>query len=156
MLTFYQAYLDRLEDLHKDLAQAIGGLPQAALDWTPSEGMNSINILITHLTGAERYWIGDVAAGDVAAGNPPRDRAAEFRVSGITLDALRQRLDDTLAYARRALESLTLRDLEQARTSPPNGRILSVSWALLHALEHTAIHLGHIQLTRQLWEKSGH
>jgi hypothetical protein len=28
-----------------------------------------------------------------------------------------------------------------------------VGWALLHALEHTAIHLGHIQITQQLWDQ---
>jgi hypothetical protein len=28
-----------------------------------------------------------------------------------------------------------------------------VAWALLHALEHTTLHLGQIQLTRQLWEQ---
>lgn len=149
MLHFYQAFLDRLEDLHKYIEQALDGLPQAALDWIPSEGMNSIDVMITHLTGAERYWIGDVAVGDASI----RDRAAEFRVSGITADALRQQLGDTLSYARRVLEPLPLRELEQERISPRDGRKFSVSWALLHALEHTAIHLGHIQLTRQLWEK---
>jgi uncharacterized damage-inducible protein DinB len=149
MLQFTLAYLDKLAELHKDLAQAIDGLPQQALDWIPSEGMNSIDVMITHLTGAERYWIGDVVAGEAS----PRDRAAEFRVSGITADALRQRLGDTLSYARRVLEPLPLQELEQERISPRDGRKFSVSWALLHALEHTAIHLGHIQLTRQLWEK---
>ena len=31
--------------------------------------------------------------------------------------------------------------------------VLGVAWALLHALEHTAIHLGHMQIMRQLWEQ---
>ncbi len=149
MLQFSQAYLDRLEDLHKNIAQALDGLPQTALDWIPDKGANSIDGLIFHLTGAERYWIGDVGSGDPA----PRDRAAEFRATGNTTEALRKRLDDTLAYARRALETLTLQDLEQERTSPRDGGKFSMSWALLHALEHTAIHLGHVQLTRELWEQ---
>jgi hypothetical protein len=29
----------------------------------------------------------------------------------------------------------------------------NIAWSLLHALEHTALHLGHMQLTRQLWEQ---
>lgn len=90
----------------------------------------------------------------MGSGDPaPRDRAAEFRATGNTTEALRKRLDDTLAYARRALETLTLQDLEQERTSPRDGGKFSMSWALLHALEHTAIHLGHVQLTRELWEQ---
>lgn len=106
-------------------------------------------MLIVHLTGAERYWIGDVALGDTSN----RDRAAEFSVSSIPLDALQARLADASDYAQSALTRLTLGDLEQERVSPRDGRKFSVAWALLHALEHTAIHLGHIQITRQIWEQ---
>jgi hypothetical protein len=28
-----------------------------------------------------------------------------------------------------------------------------VGWALCHILKHTALHLGHLQITRQLWEQ---
>jgi len=153
MLQFVNAFLNRLEELHLNIVQAFNGLPQAAMDWVPGESMNSIDVLVVHLTGAERYWIGDVASGDVGAIDAIRDRAAEFRVTGNTAEMLHQRLDDTLSYARRALESLALPDLEQERTSPRSGNKFTVSWALLHALEHTAIHVGHIQLTRQLWEQ---
>jgi uncharacterized damage-inducible protein DinB len=148
MIDFYQDFLNRLVELHKNIEQAIQGLPQEALDWSPGKGMNSIAVLIVHLTGAERYWIGDVALEDPSS----RDRAAEFRAGGIPLDALQARLADSLAYAQNALTRLTLSDLAQERVSPRDGRKFSVTWALLHALEHTAIHLGHIQITRQLWE----
>jgi uncharacterized damage-inducible protein DinB len=142
-------FLDRLDELHTGLKQAIQGLSQEALDWSPGEGMNSITVLIVHLTGAERYWIGDVALGETSG----RDRAAEFRASGIPLDVLQARLADTSSYAQSALTQLTLGDLEQERVSPRDGRKFTVAWALLHALEHTAIHLGHIQVSRQLWEQ---
>ena len=69
------------------------------------------------------------------------------------MDALRARLADASVYAQNTLTRLTLGDLEQERVSPRDGRMFSVAWALLHALEHTAIHLGHIQITRQLWEQ---
>ncbi len=39
------------------------------------------------------------------------------------------------------------------RTDPRDGREYTVAWALFHALEHTALHLGQMQLTRQLWEQ---
>ena len=149
MIDFYQDFLDRLNEIHASVEQAIQDLPQEALDWSPGEGMNSIAVLIVHLTGAERYWIGDVALGESSG----RDRAVEFHARGISLDALLARLADTSAYAQSALTLLTLGDLEQERVSPRDGRKFSVAWALLHALEHTAIHLGHIQITRQLWEQ---
>jgi hypothetical protein len=51
------------------------------------------------------------------------------------------------------LEKLTLKDLETLSISPRDGRKLTVAWALAHALEHTALHAGHMQIMRQLWEQ---
>jgi uncharacterized damage-inducible protein DinB len=148
MLPFYKDFLDRMGDLHREIAHALDGLPAAALDWSPGPEMNSIGVLVVHLTGAERYWIGDVALQAPSG----RDRDAEFRVRELDAAALEQRLADSLAYAARALDQLTLADLEATRPSPRDGRQFTVAWALLHALEHTAIHLGHIQIMRQMWE----
>jgi hypothetical protein len=106
--------------------------------------------LVTHLTGAERYWIGDVGGQDPSG----RDREAEFRVHGIVLSELQQRLRDASLYAHRLLETLELHDLEAVQVSPRDGKKFTLSWALLHALEHSAIHLGHIQLIRQLWDQN--
>lgn len=152
MANFYADYLNHLDELHTTMAKSIQGLPQEALDWKPGNETNSIAVLITHLTGAERYWIGDVVAGITT----PRDRSAEFRVSGIPLETLQKRVADSTAFARQVLDSMALSALEEDRVSPRDGQKFSVSWALLHILEHTGIHLGHIQLTRQLWEQSGH
>ena len=37
MQPFFQDYLDRLQELHADITQAIEGLPGAALDWVPGQ-----------------------------------------------------------------------------------------------------------------------
>jgi len=149
MQKFYKEYLDRLQECHKEIQEALEGLPLAALDWVPGTDMNSIIVLVFHLTGAERFWIGDVAAQE----SSNRDRDAEFKVHGVGTDTLKKRLNDTFAYASTALEKLTLADLETSRARPNDGREFSVAWALLHALEHASLHLGQIQLTRQLWEQ---
>jgi len=57
MLSFYSDYLDRVQDLHNDIKKSISGLTVEALDWKPQQEMNSFAVLITHLTGAERFWI---------------------------------------------------------------------------------------------------
>ena len=150
MQTFYKEYLNLLEDCHNSILRALDGLPPAALDWVPGSEMNSISVLLYHLTGAERFWIGDVAAQE----SSDRDRDAEFRIQGLEVDTLQKRLEDTLAYAQRVLEPMSLQDLESSRPSPRDGRDVKVAWALLHALEHATLHLGQIQLTRQLWEQS--
>ncbi|MBZ0309597.1 MAG: DUF1572 domain-containing protein [Anaerolineae bacterium] len=151
METFFESYLELMHSLHHDIEKAFTELPQEALDWAPLNDSNSINVMVTHLTGAERYWIGDVAAQD----SSDRNRNAEFEVKGLDAAALKQRLQNSENYARQALESMQVTDLGLERSSPRNDRKFTVSWALLHALEHTALHLGHIQMTRQLWDQKG-
>jgi uncharacterized damage-inducible protein DinB len=150
MQTFFTSYLDLLQDCHNGILEALEGLSPAALDWTPGQDMNSISVLVFHLTGAERFWIGDIAAQE----SSNRDRDAEFRVHGVGVDVLKQRLADNLEYARSALENMSLEDLEVSRVRPSDGSEFTVAWALLHALEHATSHLGQIQITRQLWEQS--
>jgi uncharacterized damage-inducible protein DinB len=150
MQTFFEEYLNILETCHSDILKALDGLPPSALDWVAGPEMNSFSVLVFHLTGAERYWIGDVAAQDPS----DRDRDAEFKVHDVGMDALKARLEDSLTYARKTLEKMTIQDLEILRTSPRNGRQFTVAWSLLHALEHSNLHLGHIQIARQLWEQA--
>ena len=149
MQSFFTSYLDLLQDCHNGILEALDGLPTAALDWVPGQEMNSISVLVFHLTGSERYWIGDIAAQEPSN----RDRDAEFRVQGVEMDVLKKRLADNLEYAHNVLDKMSLQDLESARVSPNNEREYTVAWALLHALEHASLHLGQIQITRQLWEQ---
>ena len=149
MQAFFTDYLSNLQEFHDEIRVAIKGLPPSALDWTADAEINSITVLTVHLIGAERYWIGDVICGEDSG----RDRASEFKVQGLTEQDLFQKLEEIESYLRKALESLTLQDLEQKRISPRNAREVSVGWALGHALKHSSLHLGHIQITRQLWEQ---
>jgi uncharacterized damage-inducible protein DinB len=150
MQTFFSDYIDLLQERHNEILEALKGLPLDALDWSPGPDTNSISVLVFHLTGAERYWIGDVAAQDPKE----RDRDAEFRVRDVGMDVLQKRLAENVEYAGTALDKLTVEHLETTRVSARNGQRYTVAWALLHALEHTTLHLGQIQLTRQLWEQS--
>ena len=151
MQSFFTNYLDLLQDCHNGILEALEGLSPAALDWIPGTEMNSISVLVFHLTGAERFWIGDIAAQDPKE----RDRDAEFRVQGVGMDVLKKRVTDNLEYARTVLDKLSIQDLEASRVRPSDGREFTVAWALLHALEHATSHLGQIQITRQLWEQKG-
>lgn len=108
MHRFYAALYDRFHELHTEVERVLEALPPDALDWTPGKDMNSLSVLIVHLTGAERYWIGDVARGDPSN----RDREAEFQVSGIDKAVLIMRLHDLDRYVKAALETLKFSDLE--------------------------------------------
>jgi len=149
MQPFFTAYLLNLKELHNDILAALKDLPPAALDWSPAAEMNSINALVTHTVGAQRFLIGEAIAGDPAH----RDREAEFKVHGLDAETLIQRLNDSLDYVSSKLDGLTSDDLDAERGF--RGRKSTVAWILQHALKHTGIHLGHIQLMRQMWELYG-
>lgn len=145
---FFPDYLERWENLHKHLNQAIQGLPQAALDWVPGPDMNSLAVLLAHTAGSLRYWIGDIALGEPSG----RVREREFQTHGLDGDEFEHRLDDVLEYVRTNLPRLSLQELDRQRNLEAEGKPVTCGWALLHALEHGYLHLGHIQITRQLWE----
>ena len=149
MLPILEDYSERLQELHADIVRTIEALPVAALDWVPGQGMNSLAVMAVHVAGAERYWIADVA-GQVPSG---RDRDAEFRTRGMDAQALESFLAEAFSHSWAVLEGLTLEDLEATRVSPRDGHTFTVAWCLAHALEHTALHLGHMQITRQSWEQ---
>jgi uncharacterized damage-inducible protein DinB len=150
MSVFFDDLMDRFSELHREIEKAVDGISAEALDWAPGPEMNSIAALVVHLAGAEHYWIG------MALNEPPgRDREAEFRTQGVGAEALKAHLVSADEYARKALARFSLPDLEVIRQSPRNDKTFTAGWCLAHALEHTALHSGHIQLTRQLWEQKG-
>lgn len=152
MEPLFNDFLERLTDLHQGIINAIKDLPSEALDWVPvdhpSAELNSINVLVAHLTGAERYWIGDMALGEPSG----RVRDDEFRVEGLSVENLIEKVHQLTEYAQTALDKIDINKLDEKHQTH-DGHSFTVGWSLLHALEHTAIHLGHIQLTRQLWEE---
>jgi len=149
METFYQCYLSRLRDLHEDMERAIAGLPQEALDWVPGPDMNTLAVLVVHICGAQRYWLGEVVAGKPSG----RDRETEFRTKALDAGILLQRIHDALDQAQGVLDLLSLQDLADVRTSRNNKQV-TVGWVLAHVMAHTALHVGHIELTRQLWSQN--
>lgn len=149
MLPFYEALAERFHDLHTQIKNQLDPLPQDALDWTPGSEMNSISVIVTHLTGAERFLIGDVIMQEPSN----RNRDAEFLVKGVSKQDLLRRLDDAEAYLKAAFEKLTLEDLATERLHPRHGNQVKVAWVALHALDHVGLHLGHLQMTVQLWHQ---
>jgi uncharacterized damage-inducible protein DinB len=150
MQPFFDDYLNILQKLHNEAHEAFEGLSREALDWAPAPEMNSFTVIVTHLAGAERYWIGDVA-GENPSG---RIRAQEFETSGLDSNALEQRLQDSFDHAKSTLKRLTILELDQQRVGSMDGREVTVGWALAHALEHTALHVGHLQILRQWWDQA--
>ncbi|OGO34491.1 MAG: hypothetical protein A2Z16_16570 [Chloroflexi bacterium RBG_16_54_18] len=145
---FFADYLEKTRSLHEQVKMALSNLPQTALDWSTAEGENSLAVLTVHIAGANRFWFSDV----ISCVSSRRDREAEFQTANQTYSAIIQNLDQSLELIQHVLSQFTIQDLNSTRISPRDGKPYSVGWAMLHILEHTALHLGHMQITRQLWE----
>ena len=144
--------IDRLDTMHSQYFQHMDCLSSADLDWSPGPEMNSLCVLAVHVTAGERFWVG--AAIDAMT---ERNRPAEFLASGYELVALKERFAANIAYYKEAFKSASssrlgeVVDISLFRDRPPQQ--CSRGWALLHALDHTAEHLGHAGMTRQLFDR---
>ena len=146
-----ETYLTMIEDLRKQVQDMVAGLPAEALNWRPLPGddhaTNSLAVLVAHVAGAEHFWIAEVVGGMPAT----RDRPAEFTTEVDDPASLMERLDQVGIETRGVLSSLS--EDELASTRSVRGKTVSVRWAILHVIDHTALHLGHMQLTFQLWSQ---
>jgi uncharacterized damage-inducible protein DinB len=149
MLSELDNYLQRIEDLRGQVRDLIADLPAEALNWRPIEGKetNSLAVLATHIAGAEHFWIGEVVGGRPST----RDRNAEFTTQASDASELVCLLEDTGVETRGVFAALTEACLDGTRQA--RGRTIPVRWCILHVIDHTALHLGHIQLTYQLWNR---
>ena len=109
--------------------------------------MNSVAVLLAHIAGVLQEGM------DIALSAPPRRvRAQEFQTRGVLSAEMLRRLDAVIDYARGTLPRLGLTDLDQARQDEDG--MVTCGWALLHAPDHAYLHLGHVQITCQMWKQS--
>jgi uncharacterized damage-inducible protein DinB len=147
-------YLQRIEDLRRQVDEMIAELPAEAFNWRPipdggEHATNSLAVLAAHVAGAERFWIGEVTGGRPAS----RSRDAEFATRAADASELRLLLEAAGAETRQILSALTAEELDGSREV--QGRDVTVRWAIVHVIDHTALHLGHMQITYQLWAGGG-
>jgi uncharacterized damage-inducible protein DinB len=150
MCSELENYAQRIADLRGQVRSVVVDLPVEALNWRPFEGVeehatNSLAVLASHIAGAEHFWVGEVVGGRP----PTRDRDAEFATKASEAGTLVQRLDAVGAETDEIFAGLKASDLDGLREA--RGRTMSVRWCILHIIDHTALHLGHMQLTYQLW-----
>ncbi len=130
---------------HRDYTKALDGLDERGLNWRPGTETNAIFEILTHALDEERRVITAISGTMV----PPDHH---FNVRGTPAQAA-ARIQQADADVAANLAGLNTADL--GREVSPDGRPLTVVLALSVAFGHTAEHMGHIQLTRQLWDQYG-
>lgn len=134
--------------------QAIAGIPDDDLNsWKPAAEaggggeMNTFASLAVHITGAGTWRVFQQVYGD----DVHRDREAEFHATA-TADEIDRMFDGWLAGFRERLERPVQPDLASLPETPREDH---PDWTrkrwLLTMIDHNALHLGHVQIHRQLW-----
>lgn len=152
MMPEVKAYLDTLDELRSQVANMIKDLPADGLNWRPSlpdgaDQTNSLIVLAVHVAGAEHGWIAETL------GSFPKTRVrdAEFTYVATSPTEALDRLSKVADETRSVLVDFTAEKLDGMQEK--DGRPVPVRWMIHHIIYHYSLHIGHMQLTYQLWNK---
>ena len=160
------AYGRAFDNVYKQLYAVMEGLPSAALLWKPfdespwqgtsstlgyilAHGASSTVYLLRRISGPDRT-LGTLLVFDelTIEGDEGRE---EFGAANHDIAYLRARVERSQAFVHDFLARVTPADLDAERAHPKRPTTFSARGDLIHALDHLAQHLGHAELTRQLW-----
>ena len=141
-----------LEYIGREVLEQLRTVPEPLLNQPLTlPETNTLFALATHLVGAGEFWVLSLAGGRTIE----RDRLAEFHTTG-TLAELVTRYERWIVGTHEVLDSLPDETMERIAQPPATfqprdpRQPMTVRDCLLHAVEHSALHQGHIQLTCQL------
>ena len=120
-------------------------LDEATRVTTPS-GMSLLGV-IRHLTWVERFWFRTNFMGDEPEGV---DQPSSFLLGpDDTPESVLAAYDDACATSRAIAASAATLDATSARPHHYFGHV-TMRWVLIHMIEETARHAGHLDILREL------
>lgn len=153
MNTELEACIQSIRTRFEQMAEIVEGMSAAQLNAQPPiAGANSAWVLAVHTAGNARAWIHGIACGSPVR----RDRPAEFTSTGDDAQRLAADLRRTAQEIDEALSALDPARLDVRRVPSKElwgegePREISVRAAILQVIEHASLHLGHLQMTRDL------
>jgi hypothetical protein len=136
---------EQFQVVHGHLRDEVRDLSVEELNWKPAPETNSIAVLVVHTLGSEAEVL------RVAANVPgERDRPAEFRISASDTEHLIKEIDEADSYLEAMAPRIRAEDLAAERPRGDRPPETGLHW-LLTNYGHAREHLGHIQLTKQLY-----
>jgi hypothetical protein len=139
-LDWYRTVVERkVEGLTRDEALTVR---------TPT-GVSPLGI-VKHLGWVERGWFREIFAGeDVESIDSEDDNSAEFALDvDDTVDSIVTFYRTEVEHSRRVLAGSPSLDVLSARATKYREHV-SLRWILVHMLEETARHAGHLDLMRE-------
>jgi uncharacterized damage-inducible protein DinB len=154
LLEFLQRQRDAVLRIVEGLPEEAWQVPVVPSGWTVA-GM------LAHLGGAEHHWFQNVTAGVVEESSSGEEEGeggeydpyAAFTCDWASADILADyREECRLSDAVLAVTPLSAapRRLDLHRDPEYTAQITSVRWIVLHLIEETATHSGHLEIAREL------
>ena len=143
MDVYVTEFIETLKEQDKQIEELLSDINPQNINWRPKHNINSIYVLVTHITGSRNYWINQVIGGQ----DIQRKRDAEFSAWGNDIQKLITNLHDTTSRCISTLQNLQPQGFAKARQI--RGKQYSVPWCLVHAIEHSGYHLGQIRLLKK-------
>jgi uncharacterized damage-inducible protein DinB len=115
----------------------------------PSQ-LTTLGGIVQHLAHVERWWFHSVHGGRrIEAPWTEEDPDADFRVpDGATAASIIEFYERCCDESRRIVGESP----ELDRESTVGSRVVSLRWILVHMIEETARHAGHLDLLRESWD----
>jgi len=133
-----------LTHLRQSALFKLDDLTPEQLRWRPAPTANSLGVLVVHLGYTERLWIRAIFAGE--------DMDMAWRSHMFTLPD-DWSVDDVAAfYQAESAAADAVLDRATSFDLPSSGpmRPTTLRWVVLHLIEETARHCGHMDITREL------
>jgi uncharacterized damage-inducible protein DinB len=148
--------LECLEYQRSSVRSIVEGLPEEAWHTPVVPSGWTVAGLVEHLGHAERHWFQQVVAGVYEElpwdeGRPPYDPKMAFtcdRPSSDVLGYYREQCD----RSNEILADVSLSDVPRSRHA--GQEIPSASMVILHIIEETAAHSGHLEIAREFLDST--
>ncbi len=138
-----------LKTIHSDMRFLVKGLPGAALNWQPGVSTNSLWATTLHTLGTTLHLLS--TAADIEPHWQDWKRADELAAHGedpaLLLTAITN-MDDFLDKVFPVLE-----EEDPATERDWLGKPKPLSYLVSYAVAHAGRHIGHMEMTRQLWDQ---
>lgn len=105
-------------------------------------------VIVTHMCGSERQWIQAYVGGQKVE----RNRDAEFQKPVSTVSGLLDLLDRAANATSKSLQKEDSQSLARSVTTHNPAIAKTARDCILHSITHQSVHVGHLEMTLQLWE----
>ncbi|MEO8897991.1 MAG: DinB family protein [Candidatus Dormibacter sp.] len=139
------AFLDKYRE---SVLVKLDGLDRDQMTRHLLESRTTLLGIVKHLTLVEEWWFATVMAGGPEVPEDPDDPDAEWLV--LDSDSPEQVVADYRAAYARSNDIARAQSALGARVPGPHRPDKSVRWILVHMLEETARHAGHVDILREL------